>query len=87
MSDRGWKVTPAVASEVPEGQRVNPNTPQTGGKGRLIGRVIIEEFESSDPQDEPVYYHISFPEGKDATEVRNYGRGLVKKLAARFDRT
>jgi hypothetical protein len=59
----------------------------TGGQGRLKGRIIVEEFEVADPQDDGIHIKISFFDNvTDPAEVRNYGRELSKKLNARLDR-
>jgi hypothetical protein len=90
MNDREWKLIPPQPQpqsfEVPAAQRVDPTVSQTGGQGKLIGRMIIEEFEPTDPREEAVNYRISLFGATDATAVHNYGRDLVNKLAARMAR-
>jgi len=59
----------------------------TGCQGKLIGRVIVEQFEPADPSSDGICYKISFPAGgDDANAIRNYARDLVTRLSARLER-
>lgn len=81
-----WILRPATPAES-QPAPISVSTPLTGGEGKLIGRVIVEEFENGDPQQsDGINYKISFPAGTTPDEIRKYGRDLVKKLSARLDR-
>lgn len=80
-----WQPQPGKILDKSKGDQIETSsTTLTGGTGNLIGRVIVEEFATTKPGDDGIYYRVSFPASSDPKVIQNYARELVKKLSTRL---